>query len=331
MRRIPRNDSEEAVLAYKALEEPFRRVLLRYSKMNAKRMMDAITAILRASGYDGKAAVLIRQAPASAIAHLEELAERLPEDERKRFHARLYGQIGRGDLTVRRAIGDILMYGPRQDADALYEAGKGALRDVAKEGMLRGEFMVQKSIGIGWQMEVPGTREVDAFLRNRWTQSDATDYLKPMSGAVRDEVEQSLFLGESPDKMARRIQKVDGISDVRAKRNARTITTAVCNDAQAEQYRRDGITQYRFVATFDERTCPVCGALDGQTFDVSERKAGSNYPPIHPNCRCTTVAVLSKASEEQIARIVNAHRNDPRAKGVEYGTTYTEWAKTHVK
>lgn len=45
------------------------------------------------------------------------------------------------------------------------------------------------------------------------------------------------------------------------------------------------------MASFGERTCDVCGGLDGQRFKLSEKQPGVNFPPLHPNCRCTTVAV----------------------------------------
>lgn len=40
--------------------------------------------------------------------------------------------------------------------------------------------------------------------------------------------------------------------------------------------------------------CPDCEDLDGQRFKLSEAVVGENYPPIHPNCRCTVLAVLDE-------------------------------------
>lgn len=39
-----------------------------------------------------------------------------------------------------------------------------------------------------------------------------------------------------------------------------------------------------------ERTCETCGALDGKRFKLSDKRDGVNFPPLHPNCRCTTIA-----------------------------------------
>lgn len=52
------------------------------------------------------------------------------------------------------------------------------------------------------------------------------------------------------------------------------------------------IETYQFLATLDERTCPVCGELDGKIYPVKERQIGKNCPPMHKNCRCTTVSTI---------------------------------------
>ncbi len=327
-RLIPRNDPEANVVAYMEREKPLKKVLHGYAKRNTKGMMDRITSILSMAGYDGtnKTSVMLKQADPSTIRSLEELAQRLPEGRRQAFQSKLYGQVGAGSLTVRKAVDNVMKYGATAYVKEMYEEGKNVLRDTAKEGMYRGEFMVQKSVGVGWTMETPGIREVDAFLKDKWSMKDATEYLQPMTQIVKDQVEEALFMGESPQKMAKRLERVDEINDIRAKRNARTITTAVANEAQMGQYKKEGIAEYRWVATFDERTCPVCGELDGKRFKVGK----GEYPPKHPNCRCTTEAVLSTEDEDDIESILEAHKNDPRAKKIPKGMTVQQWKQQNV-
>jgi hypothetical protein len=49
-----------------------------------------------------------------------------------------------------------------------------------------------------------------------------------------------------------------------------------------------------FIAALDDRLCPRCAAMDGQTVEViggrfaEESGATAQMPPIHPRCRCTT-------------------------------------------
>lgn len=109
----------------------------------------------------------------------------------------------------------------------------------------------------------------------------------------------------------------------------RTETNRVHNAAEKAAYEEEGITEYRFLATLDGRTCDVCGALDGKTFPVSEAKEGINYPPLHPNDRCTTTAVIEGQNRAELKR---------RALDPETGktvlipaeTTYEEWLADNI-
>lgn len=71
---------------------------------------------------------------------------------------------------------------------------------------------------------------------------------------------------------------------------------------EQQSYQECGIEKYRFLATLDTRTCPICGELDGKIFPVSNMKIGVNCPPMHSGCRCTTVAVVSKKASPQSKR-----------------------------
>ena len=109
----------------------------------------------------------------------------------------------------------------------------------------------------------------------------------------------------------------------------RTETNRVHNAAEKAAYEEEGITEYRFLATLDGRTCDACGALDGKTFPVSEAKEGINYPPLHPNDRCTTTAVIEGQNRAELKR---------RALDPETGktvlipaeTTYEEWLADNI-
>jgi len=70
----------------------------------------------------------------------------------------------------------------------------------------------------------------------------------------------------------------------------RTSVQQVANEASQQVYRsnQDVTKKYKYVATLDERTSPICRRLDGQEFEYGK----GPYPPVHFNCRSTTVAVI---------------------------------------
>ena len=89
--------------------------------------------------------------------------------------------------------------------------------------------------------------------------------------------------------MSKELSAKMGQSYKAAERLIRTETSHFHGEADKAAYEAAGIEEYEYVATLDARTCAVCGALDGKHFRVEDAQAGVNYPPMHPNDRCTTV------------------------------------------
>lgn len=85
----------------------------------------------------------------------------------------------------------------------------------------------------------------------------------------------------------------DGILDVSRQHAGTVIHTATqhtANAARMDVWERNGdiVKMYQWVSTLDRRTTQQCKSLDGRTFEPGK----GPMPPIHPNCRSTTVAVL---------------------------------------
>lgn len=91
-------------------------------------------------------------------------------------------------------------------------------------------------------------------------------------------------------------------------------------EGQLEAYKSAGIEEYQFAAALSERTCDTCGGLDGETFPISQARAGDNYPPIHANCRCTTIPAGFTPS----ARVARNPENGKNYK-IDGSKTYTQW------
>ncbi|MDD6946811.1 MAG: minor capsid protein, partial [Ruminococcus callidus] len=69
--------------------------------------------------------------------------------------------------------------------------------------------------------------------------------------------------------------------------------TYLSNEAKIRPFERNAAyTHYEYLCVEDHRTCETCRALSGQTFKISERNAGLNFPPMHPWCRCTVMPVV---------------------------------------
>jgi len=122
-------------------------------------------------------------------------------------------------------------------------------------------------------------------------------------------VRNGFLTGEPTDSIIRRLKgrltegdagpisqilRAGGESTVRANNQIRTLVRTsvnqVANAASMKTYEanQDITTKYRYTATLDSRTSPVCRALDG-----TEHLYGKGpIPPQHFNCRSTTVPIV---------------------------------------
>jgi len=122
-------------------------------------------------------------------------------------------------------------------------------------------------------------------------------------------VRNGFLTGESTDSIIRRLKgrlvegdagpisqilRAGGESTVRANNQIRTLVRTsvnqVANAASMKTYEanQDITTKYRYTATLDSRTSPICRALDG-----TEHLYGKGpIPPQHFNCRSTTVPIV---------------------------------------
>lgn len=88
----------------------------------------------------------------------------------------------------------------------------------------------------------------------------------------------------------------------RAEVIARTESIRAANAGQMELWRQ-GIQQgtlpqelmVRWIVTPDDRLCPICEPLDGEVVRIGELfSVGIEFPPAHPQCRCTVGLEFTK-------------------------------------
>ena len=173
-------------------------------------------------------------------------------------------------------------------------------------------------------------RAIDAALSADWLGSNYSKRIWNNNRQFIEKVQQTITdgitAGHSIDRMSKELLDyvtVEGTGQrYIAERLVRTETAHFMAEGQLEAYKEAGIEKYQFVAALSERTCDMCGGLDGEIFSISEARAGDNYPPIHANCRCTTVMAGFKPST-RIARDPETGKNY-KADG---SMTYNEWVK----
>lgn len=111
---------------------------------------------------------------------------------------------------------------------------------------------------------------------------------------------EGLIQGRNPRVLAKHLEKRFGVSRSNAVRLMRTELARVQTEAQKESYERNGYEMYEYIA--EPTACPICKALNGNTYSVKDMAVGENAPPMHPNCRCSTAAYMDRTEFEEWLR-----------------------------
>lgn len=189
---------------------------------------------------------------------------------------------------------------------------------------------IAKGFDVGINFAVLPKKAIDKALSAKWLGSNYSKRIWNNNTQFIDKVQRTITdgitAGHSIDRMANKLLdyvRIEGTGQrYVAERLARTETAHFMAEGQLEAYREAGIEKYQFVAALAENTCIDCGNMDGEIILVSEARAGDNYPPIHANCRCTTV-LAGYPSNTRIARDPITGKNYK----VDGNMTYNEWVK----
>lgn len=110
--------------------------------------------------------------------------------------------------------------------------------------------------------------------------------------AVKNGLVDCIASGMGKDELVKNLMGNFSVGFNQANRIARTELNYVQNQATYDSYKQAGITKYKFLAYLDNDTSDVCRDNNNQTYLLSQAEVGVNYPPLHPNCRSTVLAVL---------------------------------------
>lgn len=161
----------------------------------------------------------------------------------------------------------------------------------------------------GLDFSVPNKIEMEKVIKSLWdnrTSWKETVWCKDgLAGSQRVERAMRLLQGQlergmsdcvlrgaSKDELVKTLQKRFDVSFSEANRVARTELTYIQNQATKDSYIKAGVKEYEFLAEDDDRTSDECAELNGQRFPIESAIVGVNYPPMHPNCRSTVLAVI---------------------------------------
>lgn len=228
-------------------------------------------------------------------------------------------RIDRAELVKQRAYAHLMKAAGRAAAiikpllkDTYKAARYGTIDDIASGLDCGVDFSLVPERTINKIIEAP-------FHGKNYSQR-VWDNTAETAGKAQKILTQGMVKGESYSKMARSLSKLCNNTFYNSFRLISTEAAHFTEEGRFDAYNDLGIDKYTYYATLGSKTCDVCGALDGRTFDTSAAREGKNKPPIHPHCRCYTVVGDVKL-KSRLARDPVSGKNYK----VRGDMTYQEW------
>lgn len=207
------------------------------------------------------------------------------------------------------------------------------LEGVYTDSYYRSLFDIHQGLGFGVDFARLNTGQVEALMKKPWLGANYSDRVWENKSRLLQQLEQvipqAFALGENSRQLGSQVTKRLGVSESAAQRLVRTEVNHAANESAKKAYQEHGVEEYEFLATLDNRTSESCAALDGKVFRVTDAQAGVNYPPMHPNCRSTTVPYFppdefDSGSMRAARDLGGAYYTVPAS------MTYKEWQTIHL-
>ena len=182
------------------------------------------------------------------------------------------------------------------------------LKDIYSESYLHSMFSMEGAKGIEVKFNEPNLNNVKKLLEHPWSGKNYSSKIWDTTGNFVNKMDSivttGLIQGKSYKDISRELERAkigkngNGGLRYQCERLIRTEAAFITEQATKDSYEKYGVEEYEYSATLDLRTSEICSELDNKVFKVSEAITGVNYPPMHVNCRSTTVPVVRWEGEE---------------------------------
>ena len=221
---------------------------------------------------------------------------------------------------------------------------------VIEEAFYRTMFDIQKGTGYAFGFSALPVAAIKETLQANWSGKNFSARVWANTYVLAEEANEiinaGLLAGTSSRKMVEQLLRVvdptyAGVAEENRLEHAKFVATRLIrtevnyfsNQGELRSYKEADIERYRYVATLDNRTSQVCQDLDLETFPVADAVVGKNYPPMHPFCRSTTIAVIEGREENGLKRRARDSVTGETYlvdSGMNYNTWYNEKARPQI-
>lgn len=157
---------------------------------------------------------------------------------------------------------------------------------------LRGANAAAETLGFGKNFYTNNPDVTKLFVNAPWANGKdfsqrIWDNSDKLANYLSTDIAQGFARGDSYERLIRQIrQRFINVSRNDAYRLIYTEGTYVMAEATMQPFLED-FQQYRLSTVGDGKVCEICKQVARSVFNISDRKPGVNFPPLHPWCRCS--------------------------------------------
>lgn len=260
------------------------------------------------------------------------LAQCQEEVARQAILARLNAPAYAARISRLEALKDLIHAQAYKVGSAAHYRLTDRLIDTYERSYYRSIYDQQRRTETGFDFTKLTDRDVQAAIATNWAGSNYSKRVwkntKKLAESLEEVITQGLMTGQSIRDMELALEARVVSERYKINRIIRTEVNHCCNQGTLMSYKAAGTLRYIYLATLDMRTSSICRSLDKEVFFVSKAKVGVNFPPMHPNCRSTTMAYPEDGifPKERTARDSETNKNIH----VPFDMSYAQWYRKYV-
>jgi len=208
------------------------------------------------------------------------------------------------------------------------------MEDNYQDSYYKTMFDTHQRLGFGIDFAQPGGKLLQAAIKERWNGQNYSDRIwankDKLIREINTVIPQAFVRGRNSRQLAVDMARKLDTSEYNAKRLLRTEINYISNKGTIKAYKDSGLVEkYEYLATLDNRTSDICIEMDGKIIPLAEAQVGINLPPLHPNCRSTTIPYFEPDEFDTPGDRVATDENG-KTFFVGKDVTYKEWATEHA-
>lgn len=191
-----------------------------------------------------------------------------------------------------------LMTGVKAQVENLYgqteKASKDLLSGLYMETFNENTFDIQKATGVGVKFNTPNVPAARKAVETNWSGKSFSDLWgdnkKRLERQLATLIPQAFTTGRTLQDLSTELSEKMGVASSAAGRLVSTEVSRIANQASVDSMKESGLEGYTILITLDNKTSPICQAVDeSQVHKLEDAEPGLNLPPLHPWCRSTII------------------------------------------